>query len=206
MDRTEASQPRRARDQACLSRTQFAEFFEKSWRTLWCVAAAVLGSRDEVEDVLQESALIALGKLGDFDPQSNFTAWMAQIVRFTALNTGRRRARRRAVASIHDDLLEQAADSKGRGNGSVSTSLRGDLPVYEEAFDDRLLGALKSLAETPRACLLLRTVQDMSYREISQVLGIPEGTAMSHVHRTRQALRERLAPLPGSNSRAEDGS
>jgi len=173
---------------------------------LWCVAAAVLGSRDEVEDVLQESALIALGKLGDFDPQSNFTAWMAQIVRYTALNTARRRARRRAVASIHDDLLEQAADSKGRGNGSVSTSLRGDLPVYEEAFDDRLLGALKSLGETPRACLLLRTVQDMSYRDISQVLGIPEGTAMSHVHRTRQALRERLAPIRGSDSRAEDGS
>ncbi len=206
MDRTEATQPRRAWDQACLSRTQLAEFFEKSWRTLWCVAAAVLGGRDEVEDVLQESALIGLGKIGDFDPQSNFTAWMAQIVRYTALNTARRRARRRAVASIHDDLIGQASGSKGRGNGSVSTSERGDLPVYEEAFDDRLMGALKSLGETPRTCLLLRTVQDMSYREISQVLGIPEGTAMSNVHRTRQALRDRLAPIPGSNSRAEDGS
>ncbi len=206
MDRTEATQPRHAWDQACLSRTQFAEFFEKSWRTLWCVAAAVLGSRDEVEDVLQESALIALGKLGDFDPQSNFTAWMAQIVRYTALNTARRRARRRAVASIHDDLLQQPAGAEHRGNGSASASGKGNLPAYEEAFDDRLLGALKSLGETPRACLLLRTVQDMSYREISQVLGIPEGTAMSHVHRTRQALRERLAPIPGSDSGAEDRS
>ena len=206
MDRTEATQPRGAWDQACLSRTQFAEFFENSWRTLWCVAAAVLGRRDEVEDVLQESALIAIGKLADFDPQSNFTAWMAQIVRYTALNTARRRARRRAVASIHDDLLEQAGSSKGRGNGSVSTLVRGDLPVYQEAFDDRLLGALKSLGETPRACLLLRTVEEMSYREISEILGIPEGTAMSHVHRTRQALRERLAPIPGSDSGAEDGS
>ncbi len=206
MDRTEATQPRGAWDQACLSRAQFAEFFENSWRTLWCVAAAVLGSREEAEDVLQELALIALGKLGDFDPQSNFTAWMAQIVRYTALNTARRRARRRAVASIHDDLLEQAAGPKDRGNGSVSTSGPGDLPVYEEAFDDRLLGALKSLGETPRACLLLRTVEEMSYREISEILGIPEGTAMSHVHRTRQALRERLAPIPGSNSVAEDES
>ena len=206
MDRTEATQPRRAWDQACLSRRQFAEFFQESWRTLWCVTAAVLGGRDEVEDVLQEAALIAIGKLGDFDPRTNFVAWMAQIVRYTALNTARRRARRRAVTSIHDDLLEQAAGSKGRDNGSILTSGRGELPVYEEAFDDRLLGALKSLGETPRACLLLRTVQDMSYREISQVLGIPEGTAMSHVHRTRQALRERLAPLRGSHSRVEDRS
>ncbi|MEE9131841.1 MAG: sigma-70 family RNA polymerase sigma factor [Phycisphaerales bacterium] len=206
MDRTETAQPRRARDRACLSRTQFAEFFQESWRTLWCVAAAVLGSRDEVEDVLQEAALIAFGKLGDFDPQTNFAAWMAQIVRYTALNTARRRARRQAVVSIHDDLLEQPAGSEHRGNGSASASGKGNLPAYEEAFDDRLLGALKSLGETPRACLLLRTVEEMSYREISEILGIPEGTAMSHVHRTRQALRERLAPIRGSNSRAEDGS
>ena len=206
MDRIEASQPCRTPEQRCLTPSQFAELFQESWRTLWCVTVAVLGGRDEVEDVLQEAALIAIGKLGDFDPQTNFAAWMAQIVRYTALNTARRRARRRAVVSIHDDLLEQPAGSEHRGNGSTSASRKGNLPAYEEAFDDRLLGALKSLGETPRACLLLRTVQDMSYREISQVLGIPEGTAMSHVHRTRQALRERLAPIPGSNSRAEDGS
>ncbi len=110
------------------------------------------------------------------------------------------------MVSIHDDLLEQPAGSEHRGNGSPSASGKGNLPVYEEAFDDRLLGALKTLGETPRACLLLRTVEEMSYREISEILGIPEGTAMSHVHRTRQALRERLAPIRGSNSRAEDGS
>ena len=39
---------------------------------------------------------------------------------------------------------------------------KGDLPAYEEAFDDRLLGALKSLDEKLRACLLLRTVEEMS--------------------------------------------
>lgn len=206
MDRTEASQPCRTRDQRCLTPSQFAELFQESWRTLWCVTAAVLGGRDEVEDVLQQAALIAIGKLGDFDPRTNFVAWMAQIVRYTALNTARRRARRRAVTSIHDDLLEQPAGSEHRGNGSASASERGKLRAYEEAFDDRLLAALKLLDQTPRACLLLRTVEGLSYREISDVLGIPEGTAMSHVHRTRQALRERLAPLRGSNSRVEDRS
>ena len=206
MNRIEASQPCRSRDQRCLTPSQFAELFQESWRTLWCVTAAVLGGHDEVEDVLQEAALIAIGKLGDFDPRTNFVAWMAQIVRYTALNTARRRARRRAVTSIHDDLLEQPAGSEHRGNGSTSASGKGDLRAYEEAFDDRLLGALRLLDQTPRACLLLRTVEGLSYREISDVLGIPEGTAMSHVHRTRQALRERLAPSQRSNSRAEDGS
>ncbi len=206
MNRIKAVQPCRTPEERCLTPSQFAELFQESWRTLWCVTAAVLGGRDEVEDVLQEAALIAIGKLGDFDPRTNFVAWMAQIVRYTALNTARRRARRRAVASIHDDLLEQPAGSEHRGNGSASASGNGNLQAYEEAFDDRLLGALRLLDQTPRACLLLRTVEGLSYREISDVLGIPEGTAMSHVHRTRQALRERLAPSQRSNSRAEDGS
>ena len=49
------------------------------------------------------------------------------------------------------------------------------------------------MEETARACLLLRTLQDMPYREIALALDIAEGTAMSHVHRARMAMRERLA-------------
>jgi DNA-directed RNA polymerase specialized sigma24 family protein len=55
--------------------------------------------------------------------------------------------------------------------------------------------------------LLLRTIEQMEYSEISKVLQIPEGTAMSHVHRARQHLRERLADLEASVLRAkQEGS
>ena len=63
----------------------------------------------------------------------------------------------------------------------------------QSEFDDRLLRALSMLEETARTCLLLRTLSDMPYREISQILEIPEGTAMSHVHRSRQVLRAALS-------------
>jgi RNA polymerase sigma-70 factor (ECF subfamily) len=69
-------------------------------------------------------------------------------------------------------------------------------------FDDRLVGALGNLDETARICLLLRTLESMSYRDISRVLAIPEGTAMSHVHRSRRTLREALAER---GDRADDG-
>jgi RNA polymerase sigma-70 factor (ECF subfamily) len=49
-----------------------------------------------------------------------------------------------------------------------------------------------SLDEIPRTCLVLRVVHGLAYSEISSALDIPEGTAMSHVHRSRLALRERL--------------
>jgi RNA polymerase sigma-70 factor (ECF subfamily) len=52
--------------------------------------------------------------------------------------------------------------------------------------------ALETLEPTVRACLLLRVVAGMSYQQISGVLEIPEGTAMSHVFRARKALASRL--------------
>ena len=52
--------------------------------------------------------------------------------------------------------------------------------------------ALASLTEVARASLLLRTLEGLDYDEIGRVLGVPAGTAMSHVHRSRMRLRERL--------------
>jgi len=71
---------------------------------------------------------------------------------------------------------------------------------------DRVLEALVSLEETARACLLLRTVLDKSYREISLALDIPEGTAMSHVHRARKAMRRMLEESPHDDETNDMGA
>jgi DNA-directed RNA polymerase specialized sigma24 family protein len=57
---------------------------------------------------------------------------------------------------------------------------------------DELVRAVESLSPAARACLLLRTLEGMDYRGISGLLGIPQATAMSHVHRARKLLRQRL--------------
>lgn len=182
--------PREGEDR--LTPVGFATRFESAWPTLWYIAAAVLGERSGADDVLQEAALVALSKLPQFDPQTNFTAWMSRIVRFVALNHARRR-HKTSASSIDpqsmDVVVVGGPHATQRGpliNG------RGELFPGQEGFDDRVLAALRSLDETARACLLLRTLMDMPYREISLALDIAEGTAMSHVHRARAALRERL--------------
>lgn len=180
-----------------LAPDEFAARYTEASHTLWCIAASVLGRRTGVADVLQEAALIALSKIDDFDPDTNFVAWMGRIVRNVASN--HRRKHRRHAHSGHDpDHLQ--ADNPGP---QMTLSGRGDVPVDQEHFDDRLLNALNTLDETPRACLLLRTIRGMPYKEISLALGIPEGTAMSHVHRSRQALRLALSARPGAARSAE---
>lgn len=162
-----------------LSRAEFAAGFDRCWRTLWCVAAGVLGDRTQAEDVVQEAALIAMHKLEEFDPGTNLTAWMARIVRNVALNHARRRKLERTWAAA---ARQTAAATPTR-------------PDPAGAIDDeQVLTALGALSETARTCLLMRTVLDLSYKEIAAALEIPAGTAMSHVHRARAALRDALRP------------
>ncbi len=177
-----------------LSPEVFAGRFTACSRTLWCVAAAIVGDPALAEDALQEAAIIALRKLDQFDPDTSFAAWMTQIVRYVALNQVHCRSRGHhavAVDPIHlngtvaADTRETPLDLTGRGQLRVDHADQGGI-------DDELLAALRLLDENARACLLLRVVMELPYGEISRTLGIPQGTAMSHVHRARRALLEQL--------------
>ncbi|MFO0838620.1 MAG: RNA polymerase sigma factor [Phycisphaerae bacterium] len=174
-----------------ISQAEFGELFRKSHRTLWLIAVGVVHDRTLADDVLQEAALVALGKVREFQAGSNFTAWMASIVRFVALNKGRKERKRRSASLDH--AAEQPATSARDDLGpETARRARGELPPDQQMFDDGVMRALGEVGETARACLLLRTIDDMEYSEIAALLDIPAGTAMSHVHRTRQLLRERL--------------
>jgi RNA polymerase sigma-70 factor, ECF subfamily len=175
-----------------LTPERFAELFEASSRGMWCIAVAVVRDRDLASDIVQDSAIIALGKLAEFDPATSFHAWMGQIVRYTALNHGRKRARHREVVrrAVHEAPF--AAESSGTDDPAG---------MGLEGFDERVSGALDDLDDVARACLLMKTVVGLGYREISEALGIPEGTAMSHVFRSRKTLRERLASTHGPGTK-----
>ncbi|MCW5767635.1 MAG: RNA polymerase sigma factor [Phycisphaeraceae bacterium] len=170
-----------------LDREGFGVRFVASRRRLWWVAVSILGRRESADDVLQEAALIGLTKLDEFDSSTSFDAWMAQIVRFVALNVARKAQRRSSHHERHASDLH-AAHGQDSAEIDIAEVLRHD----DGTFDDRTLRALMALPEQPRTCLLLRVLEDLSYREIAGMLCIPEGTAMSHVYRARTSLRRTL--------------
>lgn len=190
-----------------LTPREFAALFERASRRLWCVAVGVVGDGSLAEDVVQEAAGIALTKLEQFDTQTSFHAWMGQIVRFVAMNE-RRRGGRQRTSAVDPAALDGRVGAAGReepeDRGPIDRN--GRLVAGQDAFDDALTVALGKLGETARACLLLRTVLELSYAEIAEVLGIPEGTAMSHVHRSRHALRARLGGAGGAGGSGAEGS
>jgi RNA polymerase sigma-70 factor (ECF subfamily) len=186
---------------ARLNTEDFADRFRASFRTLWTIAAGIVNDPAGADDAVQEAALTALSKLGEFDPTTNFTAWMARIVRYVALNHARRD--RRQPASVDPVAMDEsraaarvnALRSEAGSPGVRVLDDRGQIDLEHTPFDDRMMRALGSVGETARACLLLRTIEGLNYEEIARLLDIPAGTAMSHVHRTRILLRQRLADL-----------
>lgn len=197
---------------ARLSREEFAREFGRSWRALWCLAAGVLNDRGAADDVVQQAAVTAIEHLDRFDPATNFLAWMSQIVRHAALNE-LRKTRRRRTTPTDPELLDAVTPQSTSGvtaspfNGSdesrrsAATGVTGwgEVAVDQSQFDDRLLAALARLSAGARACLLLRVVVGLPYKELALVMDMPQGTAMSHVDRARRTLREAL----GSNSPVE---
>jgi RNA polymerase sigma-70 factor, ECF subfamily len=171
----------------------FAEQFQASYRVLWTIAVGIVGDASLAEDVVQEAALLALEKQDQFEPGTNFRAWMAQMVRYVALNQARKRHKHRTASLQPDSPIPMPIN--GAGYEELRLLERGELPPDQTQFDDRISSALQSVSEVARACLLLRSLENLEYAEIARLLDIPEGTAMSHVHRTRQYLRSRLADM-----------
>ena len=166
-----------------------------TYRRLWLMAAALSGDRVQADDLVQETALIALRRRQQFRRGSNFTAWMAAILRFVVLNHSRRRSRRKtfAVDPVHLDRT-MAAESISPTNLENTAESWRQLHDDQTEFDDIVLKGLKSLSPEARLCLLLSVVEELPYAEIAEMLEIPEGTVASHVHRAKRLLRDSLRP------------
>jgi RNA polymerase sigma-70 factor, ECF subfamily len=179
---------------------RFAAQYREAYQRLTLVAAGVTGERESAEDIVQEAALIALGKIDQFEPGTNFSAWLAEIVRRCALNHRRKVNSRRTFPADPAALGQMNHVVASPHQASPIAAESGAMLADQGAFDDDLAQALRQLGEDARSCLLLRVVEKLSYAEIAALLKIPEGTAMSHVHRSRALLRKMLSHETGAKS------
>jgi RNA polymerase sigma-70 factor (ECF subfamily) len=171
-----------------LSAQEFSAQYRACARVMWLIAVGILGDAHEADDVVQEAALIAYRKRESFASGTSFRSWVGTIVRNVAMNALRSSRRRRG-------LVEGWTGAQPAGDAPLSAASSNGAVLTDRVIDARVLRALSDMGDVARACLLLRTVGELQYAEIASMLAIPEGTAMSHVHRARAHLRERLSPV-----------
>jgi RNA polymerase sigma-70 factor, ECF subfamily len=137
----------------------------------------------DAEDVVQEACLRALKYFDGFrgDEGTSARAWLLTIVRNTAFSSGRRQSPD-AAALEFDERQHSGAVADEHPEAAL---LRGDAK-------QTLARALDRLAPEFREVIVLRELEGLSYKEISDVVGVPVGTVMSRLSRARGHLREAL--------------
>ena len=154
------------------------------------VARRLVGSREEAEDLMQDTYARAFRSWRSFQPGTNLRAWLLRIL--TNLNIDRARARQRRPQTepleegdyfLYNRLAESTGDSQPAEEERVIARLS----------QDNVVGALSELPHDFRDVVVLVDIGGFTYAEAAQILDIPVGTVMSRLHRGRRSLKRQLA-------------
>lgn len=149
-------------------------------------------TRFDAEDLVQETMLRAYSSFGSYRDGTNLRAWLFRIMYNTWVDDYRARQRRPPEV-----LSEDISDGQLAASGShTSMGLRSaEIEALESMRDDEIADAMDALPVESRMVVYFADVIGLRYREIATLLGVPQGTVMSRLHRARRRLRELLGEV-----------
>ncbi len=157
------------------------------------------GRDSEAQDLTQDVFLRVFRALGGFrSSEGSFATWLTRLTRNLLIDHYRRTRHERATDSI-DDQLPRVEE------GFISVN-RPDAALAGREASELLQGALAKLSPELRETIILRDLQEMEYREIADILAIPEGTVKSRLNRGRAELARLLKFKLGAVTRPAAGS
>jgi len=142
------------------------------------MANGMLANSADAEDVLQQTMLSMFKSIGAFRGEAALSTWLTRIL-FNQVSRVRKLRATRSAVSIDGD---SPAMPPAAGNAPAAVRARMDLTAM-----------LAALSSEHRDILVLRELQGLSYREISDLLDMPQGTVESRLFRAREQLRQKFA-------------
>jgi len=163
----------------------YGELVRKYENRIVAVLVGMVRNREDARDLAQKAFIRAYDRLDRFQERSSFYTWLYRIAFNLAIDFKRSQARRptdeyddaRAV-----DSVEHAAPDAGPEHNTRRARLRNSIQE-----------AIEALPKDQRAVVVLREIEGLAYREIAEILEIPEGTVMSRLFYARKRLQQSLA-------------
>jgi RNA polymerase sigma-70 factor (ECF subfamily) len=177
---------RRIAEQA-RDRVRFEEEVLELAEQVYRVARRLVGTREEAEDLVQETYARAFRSWRSYTPGTNLRAWIFRILTNLNIDRGRRQQRTPDLQPLEEgdyylyNRLEEAgpADDEER--------------VVERLSQDAVVEALSAVPHNFRDVVVLVDIGDFSYQDAAQILDVPVGTVMSRLHRGRRILKKAMA-------------
>jgi len=171
------------------NRVRFEEEALELSDQVYRVARRLTSSREEAEDLVQETYARAFRSWRSFTPGTNLRAWLLRILTNLNIDRGRRKQRAPDEQPLEEgdyflyNRLEQASR-----DGNVDEER-----VVERLSQDDIVTALAVVPHDFRDVVVLVDIVDFTYQDAAQILDIPIGTVMSRLHRGRRILKRELA-------------
>jgi len=153
------------------------------------VARHLVGSREEAEDLMQETYARAFRSWRSFTAGTNLRAWLLRILTNLNIDRGRRQQRTPQMTSIDEQSDYYLYDKLVEGETEPPDEER----VIAKLSQGSIVDALAHVPHDFRDVLVLVDIGEFSYADTAQILDIPIGTVMSRLHRARRILKGELA-------------
>lgn len=182
-------------------REAYRVLVERYQGRLLTTALDVVKTREDAEDVVQETFVKAFLSLSQFKGDSSFYTWLYRICFNMAIDIRRKASRR---GGTHLEYKETRGVKRGVGEGSGVDSGPSGVGQHHQRVEGpheslarkelgrKIQEVLGELSEEHRAVIMLREIDGLDYDEISQALGVPKGTVMSRLFYARKALQKAL--------------
>tara|TARA_Y100000816_G_scaffold276696_1_gene246132 strand:+ start:433 stop:1050 length:618 start_codon:yes stop_codon:yes gene_type:complete len=169
----------------------FAEKATPYMDQLYSHALRLTKNPADAEDLVQETYLKGYKAFNSFKDGTNLRAWLFRILTNSFINAYRKKQRSFDEQEVEDiEAINTLSSADYSSNTHLGISAEDAL--FERLTDDEIQTAIDSLPGTYKDVVLLADVQGFSYKEIAEILDVPDGTVMSRLHRARAKLKDLL--------------
>ena len=177
--------------QEARDRVRFEEEALELSDQVYRVSRRMVGSREEAEDLVQQTYERAFRSWKQFTPGTNLRAWLLRILTNLNIDRGRRVQRSPQTTPLDGELGDYFLYNKLEEASREPVSDQD--AVVEKLSQTNVVEALSSVPHDFRDVVVLVDIGDFSYQDAAQILDIPIGTVMSRLHRGRRILKKNLA-------------
>lgn len=169
--------------------TAYRGLVEKYQNRVYQLTYGVVRNKEDARDLTQEAFVKAYNNLSSFRLEASFYTWLYRIAMNLGIDFVRKRKRRKTSPGFEEDIATRDDDGGIADAHHIESPSRS---LERKQLYRKIMDCLEKLPEDQKQVILLRELEGLSYREISDVMGIPEGTVMSRLFYARKKMQGML--------------